>query len=245
MMQGFIDAAFVILFALVQPALGFQQAPRMRRILEAQNGLIRRAVYNQVMMFEWALAALGALIWLAAGRSLAALGATAPMDWRLFGSLAFVALATLLLALLARAAVQGNQRALAYVRRRTAQMRFFLPHDRRDLRRFLWLSLTAGVCEELLYRGWLIWWLGQLMPIWTAVAASALVFAAAHASYQDARGLAGVLLAGLVFGALFALTGSLIPAILMHIAVDMTSGVAIWAALRDGGAAAQPSYSPP
>ena len=41
----------------------------------------------------------------------------------------------------------------------------FLPRDDRELRAFVGLSATAGIVEEIIYRGFLIWCLALLMPL--------------------------------------------------------------------------------
>ena len=62
-------------------------------------------------------------------------------------------------------------------------LRALLPHDSRELQTFCALSITAGVCEELLYRGFLIVFLSSAFGVLPAVALSSLVFGIAHA-YQ-------------------------------------------------------------
>jgi membrane protease YdiL (CAAX protease family) len=88
---------------------------------------------------------------------------------------------------------------------------------------FVLLSLTAGVCEEALYRGFLIRYLHDGvpgLPLLLALAAASLAFGLAHL-YQGGPGVIRTGLAGLAFGLLFLLSGSLIPGIVLHALVDL------------------------
>jgi membrane protease YdiL (CAAX protease family) len=100
------------------------------------------------------------------------------------------------------------------------------PHSNRELALFCLLSVTAGVCEEFLYRGFVC---GALLhvhtPAWAVLAISSVLFGLAHA-YQGRGGMVGTLLLGTVFGLTRILYDSLVPVILWHAAVDMVAGVA-------------------
>lgn len=94
------------------------------------------------------------------------------------------------------------------------------------------VSLTAGFCEELLFRGFLLWVLQPLVGLWMAVALSALLFGVAHA-YQGTAGIIRTGIAGLAFTAIVLVTRSLWPAIVLHVVVDVMAGVLAWPILRD------------
>jgi len=55
-----------------------------------------------------------------------------------------------------------------------------VPRDSHERRLWMGLSLTAGLCEEVLYRGFLIWYLRMLLPGMAAVLLAAIVFGVAH-----------------------------------------------------------------
>ena len=84
----------------------------------------------------------------------------------------------------------------------------------------VFLVLTAGVTEEVLYRGYGIG-IGKLllggMPI--ALALSLFIFVAAHFRWGMSH-LLSVLWAGAVLSVLFAVTNSLLACIVVHILVD-------------------------
>jgi membrane protease YdiL (CAAX protease family) len=77
--------------------------------------------------------------------------------------------------------------------------------------------LVAPFAEELFYRGLVMRSIERRAGLWPAVAITALVFALIH--FQAIQTL-GLLLAGLVFGALAARTGRLGPAMVAHMAFN-------------------------
>ncbi|QRN55416.1 CPBP family intramembrane glutamic endopeptidase [Dyella caseinilytica] len=109
---------------------------------------------------------------------------------------------------------------------RSSFIRFMLPVSRRERAWWVLLSVTAGACEELLYRGFLLQYLRghlaegpslALLPAWLL---SSLAFGIGHI-YQGKQGVIETTTAGLVFGMLAILSGNLILPILIHIVVDL------------------------
>jgi uncharacterized protein len=92
---------------------------------------------------------------------------------------------------------------------------------------FLVLSLSAGICEELVFRGYLQQQFARMgRRVWVGVALSALVFGCAH-GYE---GLAGILLItayGAMFGVLALLRRGLRTGMIAHAWHDSVSGVAL------------------
>jgi membrane protease YdiL (CAAX protease family) len=92
---------------------------------------------------------------------------------------------------------------------------------------FLVLSISAGICEELVFRGYLQQQFARMgRSVWAGVALSALVFGGAH-GYE---GVAGVLLIsayGAMFGVLALLRRGLRTGMIAHAWHDSISGVAL------------------
>jgi membrane protease YdiL (CAAX protease family) len=109
------------------------------------------------------------------------------------------------------------------------------PHTRVELSWWVAVSVSAGVCEEFIFRGYLIWLLQPVLGEWGAAAASVIVFAAAHA-YQGAKGALAVGLVGSFFTLMVLVSGSLVPAIAVHALIDAAEGFVAWLALRDATA---------
>lgn len=101
-----------------------------------------------------------------------------------------------------------------------------LPQSMIELLPFLALAITAGLCEEFLYRGFAIAVLARLgSPAWMAILISSILFGLAHL-YQGRGGFFSTLVIGTVFGMGRIAYDSLVPVIFWHGAVDLVAGVA-------------------
>lgn len=101
---------------------------------------------------------------------------------------------------------------------------YFLPGTRTERRWWVFVSITAGVCEEILFRGFMLRYL-HVFP-WTlnltlALLISSMIFGVHHI-YQGAGGAARVAIVGILFGLLFLLTGNLLFPIIFHGAMDLS-----------------------
>jgi uncharacterized protein len=95
--------------------------------------------------------------------------------------------------------------------------------------RAVWIlvSISAGVCEEILYRGWLLsLFAATLGSVWFGLLISSIIFGLAHA-YQGRNGILGTGIVGAIFGFLFIFSGSLIPGQVLHAAMDLNNGFAM------------------
>jgi len=100
------------------------------------------------------------------------------------------------------------------------------PHDGGEAAVFSGLAITAGICEEFLYRGFVFGALSHMsIPVWAVLLISSVMFGLAHA-YQGRSGIVGTLILGTVFGLVRILYDSLIPVVLWHAAVDVVAGFA-------------------
>lgn len=109
----------------------------------------------------------------------------------------------------------------------SALLRELLPRDARERAAFLAVSVTAGVSEEVAFRGYAIPTLeGLLGGSWYAVAFTSAVFGILHA-YQGPLGIVRTALIGAVMGASFVLSGSLWPAIFIHVVLDIVLGLGL------------------
>jgi membrane protease YdiL (CAAX protease family) len=101
-----------------------------------------------------------------------------------------------------------------------------LPQSRQELAPFLALAMTAGVCEEILYRGFAMAALTRAgLPLWSVVLLSSILFGLAHL-YQGRGGLLSTLVIGTVFGTARIAYDGLFPVMLWHFTVDAVAGVA-------------------
>jgi CAAX protease family protein len=99
-----------------------------------------------------------------------------------------------------------------------------LPRSRREGVAFAGLSVTAGVCEEFVFRGFLIPALIAALGSTPAAALiSSAVFGVLH-SYQRVLGALRAALLGLALAVPFLVTGSLLPSMVAHTTIDLLGG---------------------
>ncbi len=105
-------------------------------------------------------------------------------------------------------------------------MKLLLPQSLVEMAAFVLLSVTAGFCEELMFRGYLQrQFLALTQRPAAAVALQALVFGAAH-SYQGWKSAVTITVYGAMFGILALLRKSLRPGMLQHAMQDSFAGIA-------------------
>ncbi|MBL8516696.1 MAG: CPBP family intramembrane metalloprotease [Betaproteobacteria bacterium] len=227
------DVLFVALAAVAGPLLGYSVYwPAFRRLSEADPAWARRWLWASNTAEQWMLVGFGAAIWMAAGRSWTSLGFVVPDGWRLWAAIALCLLVAGYFAY-AVAVVARSADARASVRQQfSGELAAVLPASRTDMYWFSLVSLTAGFCEEFLWRGYLIWVLAPWLGWWGAAALSLLMFALCHA-YQGWRGILRTGIVGAIFTLLVAAFDSLWPAIVLHALVDLANGLMAWLVLRE------------
>lgn len=233
-MPGPLDFAFIALFT-VGMALweGFVGWPRLRSALEADKPGARLGAYRFVMAYLWLFALIAIALWVSAHRPWSALGLTSVRGWRLAVSVIVVAAPTILFVRQVQTLAKLSDARRAALRPRLGVMQNLSPHTREERDWFMGLSITAGVCEELLFRGFLMWAFRPWLGIYGAAAGSAVLFAIGHA-YQGRDGVARVALMGAAFSALALVTGSIIPGIVAHAILDIGGGMTGYTLLREG-----------
>lgn len=183
----------------------------------------RRWLYRRLLLLEWVLAGLClATVALAPAVWPSSIGVRLPAGW---SGVAVSAAAMLL----AAAALVATGRQVARVPTGTdlpaagEGVLAMLPRTRVERRLFAIVSVTAGICEELVFRGFLIAVLAALLPaapVWICAVAAAVVFGLAHL-YQGASGVTVTFVVGLALGGLYLVTGSLLAPVVVHALIDL------------------------
>lgn len=226
------DLVFVALFAVIGPLLDYALLwPAHRRLSETDAAWTRRWLWAWAIANQWFVVAFGAALWIASDRSWTTFGFTVPDGWRLWAA---IGLFLLLAAYLASAIVTliRSPDARASVRGQFGPAVAVLPHRRSELYWFGGVSVTAGFCEEFLFRGYFIWTLSPWLGWWGAAALSLLIFATGHL-YQGWNGVLRTGIVGAGFTLVVAIFDSLWPAISLHALVDLGNGSMAWVALRE------------
>ncbi len=232
-----LDHLLVALLFLVLPVVGRHDHAGSVKRIAAGEPADRSRRYWQTIGMEWLSLAILFAVWIDASRSFEMLGFVLPSGTGFWISAAAVTVSVLLMFLSGSRASRLTQAQRDEHRRSFGDLGHFLPQSNEELRTFYQLSVTAGIVEEIVYRGFVLWYLQNFMGIWPAVAVSSIAFGLAH-SYQ---GLAGILrtgLVGAVLGVLFALSGSIWLPIVAHILIDVTQGRQLREIYRDADALA-------
>ena len=126
------------------------------------------------------------------------------------------------------------------MREAAASLSFLTPSTPAELQRFSWLGVTAGIVEELIFRGYLVWYFASFAPLWAAIVITAIAFGIGHL-YQGLGGVLKTAVAGVLFGALYWFSGSIWLPMFLHAAIDVLQGRLIYFSLTNREApAAQP-----
>jgi membrane protease YdiL (CAAX protease family) len=122
--------------------------------------------------------------------------------------------------------LRGEKYRAAYARafhRSLDKASKMLPETQQERLWFAAVSLTAGVCEELLCRGFIFRYLDGIalhLPLIAVLLVASASFGLNHI-YQGKVGMLKTGVAGLAFGGLFLFTGSLLLPMLLHTAIDL------------------------
>jgi membrane protease YdiL (CAAX protease family) len=111
----------------------------------------------------------------------------------------------------------------ARLRTATDEMAYLMPQGRMEALLFAGVAVTAGICEELIFRGFLFRYL-QAEPFGfstiLSLIISTLFFGFGHAG-QGPKGILVTGASGLFFAWLYLASGSLLLPIVLHIIVDL------------------------
>jgi uncharacterized protein len=211
--------AILLLFPIVEWRFTW---PRYLARLAAGVPNARLNFYRSLLLEQWiAIAALLAW-WIGTRRPLGALLLAPSSPTRLAIGMT-VALALCALLALQNKAIRGRPDVMPRLRKKLSYAEPILPHTGAERLRFHAVSVTAGVCEEVLFRGFLLWYFAVWVGVWPAAILSAIVFGVGHA-YLGIRQIPNTAIIGLVLATLAILSGSLWPAMLLHAAIDWNSG---------------------
>jgi membrane protease YdiL (CAAX protease family) len=205
-------------------------APKLLRLKQFTSSAARLSAFRSGIVYLWA-SALCSLALVSPLQLFLVRPAAADMAW-LLGQSWTKALALILLVMYFSLAFVPALHCL--VRRDARQkystamrpLQYMLPISHSERRWWVLLSISAGVCEEVFFRGFLPEFLqGRLHGGWSlsptgAWALACLLFGVCH-FYQGVAGIVRTALAGLMFSLLAILSGNLLLPIVLHILVDL------------------------
>jgi len=223
------DLLYVALIATGLLLDHFVLWPTFLRRSQADPGRARTWLWSSWMIMLWTLVAAGVALWLFEARAWESLWFITPHGWRLWVAIGLV---LALAVAYARPAVRiARSKRPKRFKLGNPHVERLAPHTRSELCWWVALSLSAGFCEEFIFRGYLIWVFRSLLGLWGAAALSVVVFALAHA-YQGVKGILRTGIAGGLFTLVVLILGSLFPAMAVHALVDIGQGLVAWLVLR-------------
>jgi len=202
---------------LVEPFLRINFYRRLKKQLSISSSA-RLLFYRTQILWEWSWVVVLVLIAAPAGRPLAYLGLTLPnqIGW-------LITLALLMGIGLSVVLLRRNPAAMVSMQSSLEASALLLPVTPIERKWYAATAITAGICEELLYRGFLMRYLPATFPFldWLLVAIVSGIIYGLSRAYQGWKGILQTTLTGFSFSIVFVLSGSLVPAMVFHIMAEL------------------------
>lgn len=223
-----------ILFFLLGIIMPFRSVQAQKQIKEIEYSTATKIQMYWINGFGlWAMAVVTLLVWWFSDRLVEDLGLGWPPP-----ALQLVPGLLLILFIILYAVDVGSEIATGDLRQKTfdrwTKDMPFLPAKDVEWFHFNFLSISAGICEEIVFRGFFITYLNSLLQFlppltaqWLAVLIPAIIFGMVH-YYQGWKAMLKISLMAILFGYIFVLTGSLWLLMLLHFLVDVLGGTFSW-----------------
>jgi membrane protease YdiL (CAAX protease family) len=174
--------------------------------------------YRTQVIWEWSWVVVLILIVAPIPQPFTWIGFTLPNQ---FG---WIVLAALVLGLgLSTVLLRRNPGAMAAMQRSLEASSILLPATSTERKWYAVAGITAGICEELLYRGFLMRYIHSTFPTldWLFMAILSGIIYGLSRAYQGLKGISQTALTGFSFAIVFYLSGSLLPAMVFHALAEL------------------------
>jgi len=231
-----LDHLVAIVLVAGLPFYAARSLPGEKARIAAGEPDARRRMYWGSCRLQWVLTTVLLVGWWYAERPWTRLGFSIQLTLGFWIVLAVV-VGLCVVTVVHYAAAGRTPESRAKSRAAFGQTAILLPHNRRELRPYLVLAVTAGVCEEILYRGFLIWYVAQFTGTTAfgtvaAVAVSSIAFGAGHL-YQGPASAVKIAGFAAAAGTIYVVGGSLWIVMVLHVCVDIAGGLLAVALFRD------------
>jgi membrane protease YdiL (CAAX protease family) len=216
-----LDLVIVAVAVFVMPTLSIRNGGKLAR--EAPDA--RKFMPRYIMIISRGLLFAAFVIgaWWLQGRPFGALGITPHLGIWDYAGLALALLIGLGMTAQSFGLKSASDEKIARAMKAVDSIKI-TPNTPGELMLFMLMSLSAGVWEELVYRGFLVWFLVPLTGVIGAVVISASIFGLAHL-YQGIRGVVTSAVLGMIFAALYLLTATLWWLMAVHAVTDIVGGI--------------------
>jgi membrane protease YdiL (CAAX protease family) len=216
-------AHLLILFLIV--AVPIRGARRYRVLMRriAHHPELRVRFYIMGMLGQWVMLVPLVVIALGLNWPASMLGLQAPANLWIFLPISLIVVVAVYAQVLYIGRMARTSEGRDLLRQSMSGPLHMLPRTRQERALWFLLSLTAGFCEELLYRGFMPAYLIHIFPGFSfsvSIVIAAALFGLGHI-YQKLTGVLGTGVMGLLFGFLYFFTGSLYLSMVLHALFDM------------------------
>lgn len=229
---GIFDHILVFILGVMLPLFAvFQSQPEMKEV--SFDTQMKKQIYYGNGIFQWICVGLILLLWWGYSRPFAALGfhigEWSTLAWSLLGLFIVLYLFDVWWEI-------RNPEKIAETKATWLKEIPILPATFEEFRYFLFVAFTAGVCEEIIFRGFFIQYFLAInenndLGNWLAVIIPACMFAFGHL-YQGNKAVLKITVMAVIFGWIFLLTKSIILLMFVHFLVDVIGGFLAYKILK-------------
>jgi len=222
--MNLLDHWLLFVLVVLLPLEGRAEMGALRAAARGGDRGARLRTLVGTVVVQWALVLLLLASWATAGRPLAGLGLIVPGGRKAICGLAGIGATAWLVWLQYHGVSRLAPERRARLRERSGDSILLLPFTGAERIAFAATACTAGICEELLCRGFVFWYLGHWMNPWVTLFVASVPFGVVHI-YQGRAGAIRTGMVALVLGFFYLLTGSLLWPMLMHASIDLGGGL--------------------
>lgn len=230
---GTFDHILLFLLGIVLPSLAVFQTQEELSEIQFDTPM-KKQVYYGNGIFQWICVFFIVLIWWGNSRSFADLGfqigTWQPIAWALL-------LIFLIFYLFDVWWELRSEKKIIETKNKWLKEIPILPTNFEEFKHFLFVAFSAGICEEIIFRGFFIQYFLAInqnndLGNWLAVIIPACLFAFGHL-YQGEKAVLKILGMAILFGWIFILTKSLLLLMLIHFLVDVLGGFLAYRVLKN------------
>ncbi|PHN06342.1 CPBP family intramembrane glutamic endopeptidase [Flavilitoribacter nigricans] len=217
-----------ILFLLLGILLPWRTVGAQKKLKDLSfTSRMRQSLYigNSIGLWVMALIVLGLWWWL--DRPFSSLGLQWTPSTGNLWSVGFV-IAFLIIYVIDAVRDISTPKGRAQVEEKLSKELGILPRKFKSYLFFIPLAFSAGICEEIVFRGFFIGYFVSLFGTGIgsqilAVAIPAVIFGLVH-TYQGIQAIYKIVGMAVIFGTIYVLTGSIYLLIILHVVVDLIGG---------------------
>jgi len=219
-----LSTVLVVWLVVIQPVVGRARYEKLSSA-GSQGQSRRLRAYRNSAVREWALVGAVAIVGALSDRGPSAVGIPTsdlfPFDRAETASILVAGVVAVFVGTILVWAVSPPVRMRMARTVRGAAL--LLPRSAAERLGFVGVAITAGSCEEILYRGFGFQYVRWLLPhsdVGTAIVVTSVAFGVAHA-YQGWLGIVATGVVGAILGWCYWATGSLVVVMILHALIDL------------------------